>query len=647
MKIKLTTLLAASSIVFGAVAQNTPLGFKMATRVSMNTKKIPVQDFFRNPTKVSFRVSPNGKYISYRAPYEGRMNVFVENIKTKKVTQATKEVVRDVADYAWKGDRILYTHDVNGDENFILFSVKVNGADKKTLTPEEGVRAGILDAMRGIEGMEESVMIQMNQRNPQVFDPYLVNVETGELTVLVDNDQNFESWATDHNGTIRIASKTDGINISYFHRASENEPFEEFLTTDFRQSFSVQMFDFNNENVYVSSNIGRDKVAVVEYSIKDKKEIRTIFENNDFDAGGLAYSKKRKVLTMATYEGVKQERKFLDETTEKLYAKMAKRFPGYAFEVYGKDESETKMIIWAGNDRMPGVFYYYDAVSDKVKKLATPYAWLQESQLAEMKPIKYTTRDSLTIHGYLTLPNGLKAKNLPVVINPHGGPWARDSWGYNPEVQMLANRGYAVLQMNFRGSTGFGRKHWEASFKQWGLTMQDDITDGVNWLIDEGIADPERIAIYGASYGGYATLAGVTFTPELYACGVDYVGVSNLFTFMKSIPPYWKPFLSMMYEMVGDPEKDEDLMHAASPVYHMDKVKCPLFIAQGAMDPRVNKDESDQVVAAMKERGVEVQYMVKENEGHGFQNEENRFEFYEAMEAFLAKHVGTGYIPVR
>jgi dipeptidyl aminopeptidase/acylaminoacyl peptidase len=264
---------------------------------------------------------------------------------------------------------------------------------------------------------------------------------------------------------------------------------------------------------------------------------------------------------------------------------------------------------------------------------------LKEEDMAEMKPIKYIARDGKVINGYLTLPKGIPAKNLPVVINPHGGPWARDEWGFNPEVQFLANRGYAVLQMNFRGSVGYGRAFWEASFKQWGLTMQNDITDGVNWLIEQGIADPKHVAIYGASYGGYATLAGITLTPDLYACAVDYVGVSNLFTFMSTIPPYWKPYLDMMYEMVGDPEKDKALMTAASPVFHVDKIKCPLFIAQGANDPRVAKAESDQMVEALKKRGIDVPYMVKDNEGHGFGNEENRMDFYREMERFFGKYL--------
>lgn len=256
-----------------------------------------------------------------------------------------------------------------------------------------------------------------------------------------------------------------------------------------------------------------------------------------------------------------------------------------------------------------------------------------------MKPVKYTSRDGLVIHGYLTLPKGVAAKNLPVVVNPHGGPWYRDSWRFNPEVQLLANRGYAVFQPNFRGSTGYGRKFWEASFKQWGRAMQDDVTDGVRWLVKEGIADPKRVAIYGGSYGGYTTLAGIAFTPDLYAAAVDYVGVSSIFSWMKAFPPYWKPYLEMVYEMVGDPEKDAELLRSVSPLFHVERIKTPLLVAQGARDPRVPKAESDQFVDAMRKRGVEVEYIVKDNEGHGFNNEENRFEFYEAMERFLAKHL--------
>ncbi len=298
-----------------------------------------------------------------------------------------------------------------------------------------------------------------------------------------------------------------------------------------------------------------------------------------------------------------------------------------------------KGIVTVYSDRLRSKYYIYDFASKETMEIANPFPWINEKDMAYMKPIVYTSRDGLTIHGYLTLPKGIDAKNIPVVVNPHGGPWSRDGWYFNPEVQFLANRGYGVLQMNFRGSTGYGKKFWEASIKEWGKKMQDDITDGVEYLKKEGIADPERIAIYGGSYGGYAALAGVTFTPDLYACAVDYVGISNLFTFMKTIPPYWKPYLDQQYEMVGNPEKDSLLLAEASPALHADKIKAPLLIAQGANDPRVNKAESDQMVAALKDRGLEVEYMVKDNEGHGFRNQNNKFDFYGAMEKFLDKHL--------
>jgi len=312
------------------------------------------------------------------------------------------------------------------------------------------------------------------------------------------------------------------------------------------------------------------------------------------------------------------------------------------FGITSADKSEVKKIVLAASDKSEGTYYLYDENTGTLDKISDVAPWLDQSEMASMVPVDYKSRDGLAINGYLTFPKGYSmdnAKKMPVVVNPHGGPWARDQWGFNPEVQLLANRGYIVFQMNFRGSTGYGKKFWQASFKKWGKEMQDDITDGVNWLINKGIADSTRIAIYGGSYGGYATLAGITFTPDLYTAAVDYVGVSNLFTFLKTVPPYWKPMLDMFYEMVGDPVKDSILLYEASPVLHVDKIKTPLFIAQGANDPRVNINESNQMVEALRNRGITVEYMVKDNEGHGFYNEKNRFDFYHAMEKFLNEHL--------
>mgnify|MGYP000879950427 FL=1 len=387
------------------------------------------------------------------------------------------------------------------------------------------------------------------------------------------------------------------------------------------------------------SNRGRDKTALVILDLDTGTETEPLFEHPEVDLGGASYSRQRKVLTSASFSTWKSGRHFFDKQTELLYAKLEARLPGYEIALQNQNLNEDTFIVATYNDRTLGARYIYGMNTDTLTPLGEINPQISELDMAPMQPVTYTTRDGLTIHGYLTIPLNSNGKNLPVIVHPHGGPWVRDFWGYDPEAQFLANRGFAVFKMNYRGSTGYGRAFWEKSFKQWGRAMQDDITDGVQWLIRQEIADPGRIGIYGGSYGGYATLAGVTYTPDLYAAAVDYVGVANLFTFMQTIPPYWKPYLDMMHEMVGDPEKDEEMMRAASPVFHVENIKTPLFIAQGANDPRVNKNESDQIVEALKNRGIEVQYMLKENEGHGFHNEENQFDFYGAMEEFFKRHL--------
>ncbi len=398
-------------------------------------------------------------------------------------------------------------------------------------------------------------------------------------------------------------------------------------------------FSADNRKLYAISNRGRDKKALVVIDPARPDVEEEVFVHPEVDLGGVTWSRLRKKLTEANYVTTKVEHKFFDAKTQEIYERIRAMVPGMEVSLQSATKAEDKFIVAASSDRTPGARYIYDAKADTLSKLAEINPKIPAADMAPMKPISYRSRDGLTIHGYLTLPVGREARNLACVVNPHGGPWARDVWGYNPEVQFLANRGYCVLQMNFRGSTGYGRQFWEASFGQWGLKMQDDITDGAQWLIERGVADPKRLGIYGASYGGYATLAGVTYTPDLYAAAVDYVGVSNLFTFMNTIPPYWRPILPKFQDMVGHPEKDRARLTATSPALNSDRIKTPLFVVQGARDPRVNKAESDQMVEALRKRGIEVSYMVKDNEGHGFRNEENQFEFYDAMEAFLATHL--------
>jgi dipeptidyl aminopeptidase/acylaminoacyl peptidase len=621
------------------------LGCNTATISKPATSKnvIPLRDFFKNPEQGRFQVSPDGKYLSLMKPWENRMNIFVQRLSEDRLPVGEQKQItfvkdRDLAGYFWKGnDTILYSKDFGGDENFHIFAVDVNTNTQKDLTPFEKVRATVIDDLEDIS--DTDVLFQMNKRNPEIFDAFRLNIKTGEMKMIAENPGKYEGWGTDQDGNIRVAVESDGLKTRIYTRKSEKDKFKKILEFDYKNTFDPLFFTFDNKDLYGSSNLGRDKSAIVKINPETGKEKEILFKHPEVDVESLSFSKKRKVITAASFTTWKNEFKFFDKISKARYEKIKSQIGDYEVLYTGHNKDEDLFTVVATSDKTRGRYYLYDEKNNRLTFLADVSPWLDPNKLATMKPIQYKSRDGLTIHGYLTLPNGTSGKNLPVIVNPHGGPWARDEWGFNPEIQFLANRGYAVLQMNYRGSTGYGKDFFIKSFKQWGKKMQDDITDGVQWLISQGIADPKRVGIYGGSYGGYATLAGITFTPDLYTCAVDYVGVSNLFTFMKTIPPYWKTELEKMYAMVGNPEKDVVLMREASPVFHTDKIKTPLFVAQGAKDPRVNINESNQIVDSLKKRGVTVKYMVKENEGHGFHNEENRFDFYEAMEEFFKDHL--------
>lgn len=649
-KTQLALIGAAALITLPALslAQTTPA--PAATVQQATTAPIPLRDFFRSPERAYYRLSKSGQWMSFMQPAVGdggtakRMNLFVQAFDGKQLVgeprQLTRESARDIGGYFWKGDdTLLYVKDFGGDENFHVVAVDVKTGKVTDLTPGDALRAQLVNDLREDP---EHILVSHNQRDKRVFDVVRINVKTGAQTVVAQNPGNIVGWQTDHAGKVRMAIASDGVNNALLYRDKEDEAFKPIITTDFRTSVSPVLFDFDNKKFYAASNRGRDKAALVLIDpAKPAAEAeQMVYAHPEVDVAGASYSRLRKVLTTANYVTDKPGEHFFDADTRQLMERLRAKLPGYEVNLQSATDDEQRFIVAAYNDRTQGARYVYDRKSDALVKMGDIAPWLPEARMARMQPISYKSRDGLTINGYLTLPAGKEqAKNVACVVNPHGGPWARDIWGYNPEVQFLASRGYCVLQMNFRGSTGYGRAFWEASFNQWGLTMQDDITDGVQWLIKQGVADPKRIGIYGASYGGYATLAGITTTPDLYAAAVDYVGVSNLLTFMNSIPPYWKPFLEKLHAMVGHPEKDKERLTATSPALNADKIKTPLFIAQGAKDPRVVKSESDQMVEALKKRGVTVQYMVKDNEGHGFANEENRFEFYEAMEKFLAQHL--------
>ncbi|MBR4296678.1 MAG: S9 family peptidase [Bacteroidaceae bacterium] len=606
-------------------------------------KYYPLEDFFRNSDRSGYQISPNGAYFSFLAPYEDRMNIYVQKIGESETLRLTSETARSVAGYMWAtNERILFIKDTAGDENYQLYGVNLDGSDLRAYTAFPGVRTTLID---DLEDVPNEVIIGMNKRQPEIFDPYRLNLETGELTQLAENPGNWQSYMTDHEGKLRaVTAIVDGVNTQILYREHEDEDFQPVLTTNFKESVDFMEFTPDNRNVYAATNLGRDKVALVLMNPATCEELEQLYAHETYDVSSISYSRKRKKLLAVYCQGHKDPiRHYFDDEEAAFREHLRGFFSGRRFGITATDKEEQKYLIYVGSDRTRGHYYFYDRAVGSPILLTELAPWIKEEDMVAMHPVTYTSRDGWTIEAYLSLPRPHTpetAKELPVVVHPHGGPWARDSWGYSAEVQFLCNRGYAVFQMNFRGSTGYGRKFLEASYKQWGQAMQDDITDGVNWLIAQGIADAKRIAIYGGSYGGYATLAGLCFTPDLYACGIDYVGVSNLLTFMQTIPPYWRPLLEMMYEQVGDPEKDIEMLTAYSPALQAHLIKAPLFVAQGANDPRVNKAESDQMVEALRKRGVEVEYMVKDNEGHGFHNQENRFDFYRAMERFLMEHLG-------
>ena len=599
---------------------------------------IPLEDFFRKPDKIMLRLSHSGNHLAYLEPYRRRLNLVVRDLRTGETRRVTDATERDLGGYIWANDdRLVYVQDKGGDENFRLYAVGRDGTDPLDLTPFDGVKCDIVD---DLEDNETEILFQMNRRQAEVFDVYRLNVYTGKMEMVADNPGNVQTWVTDHEGNLRAAVTTDGVNTSMLYRDTEQQEWTTVATYDFKEYARPCMFTPDNKSLYVASNLGRDKTAIYEYDVHTAQPTRLIFEHPEADVEHALYSRKRKVLTGVAFEVDRLHYHFFDDERARIQSFLDESLPGQENQVSSMSKDETKFIIHSGSDRDLGRYFFLDAETMQLTRLFDISPWLDPEQMAEMKPIRYTARDGLAIRGYLTVPVGVEPRGLPLVVNPHGGPWARDSWGFNPEIQFLANRGFAVLQMNFRGSTGFGRRFWQASFGQWGLSMQDDVTDAAQWAIEQGIADPRRIAIYGGSYGGYATLSGLTRTPDLYDCGISYVGVSNLFTWISAIPPYWKLYLEMIHEMVGHPDDDAEKFRQTSPLFNADKIKVPLFVAQGANDPRVTKHESDQIVEALTRHGVEVEYMVKENEGHGFHNEENRFDFYRAMERFLENHLG-------
>lgn len=612
--------------------------------------KYKVSDYFARPKASSFQLSPDGQYMSYMEKDEGNKNhVYVKEIESGKVNRAIEEKDELIKGYGWiSNDKLFYAMDKGGNENFHVYTADIDGQNAKDMTPFDDVKAGIITILKDQKNI---MIIQMNKNNKQIFEPYRLNAATGELTQLFENKDvvsPIQGYDFDKDGNLRAYTKmVNGVEMELYYKDLETNEFKLVTRNKWDDSFGIISFSYNPDNkdeAYVYSNLDSDKARIILYDFKTNKKIKELFSNPDYDVTGMHLSRKRNYeLDYFAYNGDKSVIVPLSKTYKDLDKHIKKQFPGKQYGIADYDDNESKFLIVLSSDKLYGTYYEYDTKTRKFKLLYDLMPQLKEADMAQMRPISFKSRDGLTIHGYITLPKeAIDGKQVPMIVNPHGGPQGiRDSWGFNPETQLFASRGYATLQVNFRISGGYGKDFLRAGFKQIGRKAMDDVEDGVRYAISQGWVDKDRVAIYGGSHGGYATLMGLIKTPELYKCGVNYVGVSNIETFFSSFPEYWKPMTEMVKEIWYDLDNPEELIIAreVSPVNNIDKITKPLFVVQGANDPRVNINESDQIVTGLRAKGFEVPYMVKYDEGHGFYREENRMDFYSAMMGFFAKHL--------
>lgn len=612
--------------------------------------KYSVADYFAKPKASAFKLSPDGKYMSYmEKDADNKNHVYVKEIATGKVTRAVEEKDELIRGYGWiNSERLYYIMDKGGDENYHIFASNVDGSNAKDLTPFDGVTASILNILKD---QKDFIIISMNKNNKQIFEPFLLNVVTGELTLLYENkDVNnpINDFIFDKEGNLRGYTKlVNGVEMETYYKDLKTGNFNLIKKTNWDDAFNILAFNYrsnNKDEAYIVTNLDSDKARIVLYDLAKNQIIKEVFSHPTYDVASMSLSRKRNYeIDAFQYEGEKFVNVPVSELYKKIDAEIKKNFPDKQYYVIDKDDDETRFLLAIQSDKLYGTYYEYDVKTGKLAMLYDLMPQLKEGDMAEMRPISFTSRDGLTIYGYITLPKeALQGKKVPLIVNPHGGPQGiRDSWGFNPETQLFASRGYATLQVNFRISGGYGKEFLRAGFKQIGRKLMDDVEDGVHHVISKGWVDKDKIAIYGGSHGGYATLMGLIKTPDLYVCGVNYVGVSNIETFYESFPEYWKPYKEIIKQIwydLDDP-KEAQIAKEVSPVYQVNKIKKPLFVIQGANDPRVNIAESDQIVTALRAKGFNVPYLVKYNEGHGFHREENRLELYTNMLGFLAQYL--------
>lgn len=639
----LAALIGLTATSGGADAQRRP-----STGSAAPPPIIPITHFFDNPEVAGAQISPDGRWLTVLKPYRGKLNVHVRPLgRAGAERRLTSDTTRPVTGYFWSADskHLLYVQDKGGNENYHVYRVPIAGTgvpEAKDLTPYEGVRAVIFAVPRELP---DRILIGLNKRSPNAFDAYWLNLATGDTTMAAQNPGRILGYLLDKQNRLRAAAGSNeqgGTDI--YAKAPDQTEWRKVASYPPTENVTPLRVHPDGRRLYMSSDHGETNLAQLVLLDLETGAATPVESDPEqaVDFGSALFSEVTDSLLATVYVAdtvriyPKNERFARDIANIK---RLHDGTPG----ISSMTLDEMKYIVSFDSPRDPGATYLYDRNTGRAQFLFRPRPWLVPRQLAPMQPVSFKAEDGLTIHGYLTAPVGVPRRNLPLVLVVHGGPWARDTWGYDPEAQLLANRGYAVLQINYRGSTGYGKAFYNAAVKEWAGKMHSDLIDGVRWAIKEGIADSTRVAIYGGSYGGYATLVGLTFTPEVFACGVDYVGPSSLVTLIESFPPYWKPFLEgSFYRHVGNPAVPADVedMNKRSPLFRVNRIEDPLLIVQGANDPRVTKREADQMAIALRDRGVKVRYLLAPNEGHGFLNADNRLALYRAMELFFKDCLG-------
>jgi dipeptidyl aminopeptidase/acylaminoacyl peptidase len=605
---------------------------------------IPCEVLFGNPEKAQPRLSPDGNRLAYLAPVDGVMNVWVGPVDSTAggadYRPVTKDRIRGIRIYFWAEDNehIVYLQDVGGNEDWRIHATDPETQETRDLTPFEEVQAQLLAKNKHFP---DTLLVGLNKDNPQVHDAYRLSISGGELELVARNPGNVASWVADRDFRVRgaVAATPEG-GFDLLFRDTEDGGWRTLVRWGPEDALNSGPIGFSGdgERMYLLDSRDANAARLVALDLRGGA-LEVLAGDERYDVGDVFVHPDTYDIQAVAIEKARAEWTVLDESIRADFEVIEELSRG-DFAVTSRDRADENWLVAFTVDDRGASYYFYNRTEREGAHLFDARPDLSAYTLARMEPISFTARDGLTIEGYLTLPPGAGRAALPMVLNVHGGPWARDGWGYHPEAQWLANRGYACLQVNYRGSTGYGKQFLNAGNKEWGAAMHEDLVDAVNWAVEEGVADPERVAIYGGSYGGYAALAGATFTPELFRCAVDIVGPSNLITLINSIPPYWSTFLSTFYERVGNPETEEGFLKSRSPLFSVERIKIPMLIAQGANDPRVKQAESEQIVAAMQEKGIDHEYLLFEDEGHGFARPENRLKFYAAAEKFLAEYLG-------